>query len=320
MTRLAPMAVGDLFRSERDTSETRVFRAETLQFYKELYPWDLLVRMLEHGEPTAFPLENREFSVTQVASTGDEYFTRHLWAETAASLKKKLTDMKLVRIDVGAVHTTCVSWHTRPTCKPIIREMVFDIDAQEYTRECCSDDKKVCERCWIFIECAVAVLDRLFRERLRFSNVLWVSSGRRGVHAWILDRDPCASSAVPRRFVLDWIASADAKSDSGALRECRKHFQRYHGRSPCSTKECLESMWPKIDGPVTLGVSHLLKAPLSVHPATGRVCVPFRPEDCAKVYPAQALRVDVVLHERRAFGEAVELLRDILDESYGKEE
>jgi DNA primase catalytic subunit len=34
---------------------------------------------------------------------------------------------------------------------------------------------------------------------------------------------------------------------------------------------------PRIDVDVTKSFTHLVKAPLSVHPATGLVCMPFRP-------------------------------------------
>ena len=50
----------------------------------------------------------------------------------------------------------------------------------------------------------------------------------------------------------------------------------------------MEFVWPKLDAKVTMQVTHLSKCVLSLHPKTGRLCVPvtgdpldFKPEQCA---------------------------------------
>ena len=68
------------------------------------------------------------------------------------------------------------------------REYVIDIDMSDYDaiRSCCQG-KKLCKRCWKFIILAVKVLKRSLNQDLGFTNILWVFSGRRGIHAWICD-------------------------------------------------------------------------------------------------------------------------------------
>jgi len=41
--------------------------------------------------------------------------------------------------------------------------------------------------CFIIALCGAQVIDRGLREDFGFENILWVYSGRRGVHCWVCD-------------------------------------------------------------------------------------------------------------------------------------
>lgn len=80
---------------------------------------------------------------------------------------------------------------------------MFDIDMTDYdgVRTCCSA-ADICSRCWGFIAAAVKVLHAALVDQFGFRHLLWVYSGRRGIHLWISDPEAMDLTDDQRRALV----------------------------------------------------------------------------------------------------------------------
>ncbi|KAG6866642.1 hypothetical protein C0991_000752 [Blastosporella zonata] len=185
-----------------------------LTFYRRLYPFKSIFNWLNHEHVPTRLFTNREFAFTL---PGDVYLRYNSFG-TAEELKKHVCHLNPTRFEVGPVYSL------RPKDRklsrtgafsPLQRELVFDIDMTDYdpVRRCCSG-ADICKRCWVFIALAVKVIDAAVREQFGYEDLLWVYSGRRGIHLWISDKEAMELTDDQRKSLVGWMTVAHGGQES----------------------------------------------------------------------------------------------------------
>ena len=133
--------------------------------------------------------QRREFCFT----LDGDIFVRYQSFKDGMELKKALQDRCPSKIDIGPVYTVDPQRRAAYTTaqggfSPVERELVFDIDISDYDDvRNCGQEGHICSKCWPLMAAAVAILDRGLREDFGFQHILFVFSGRRGLHCWVCD-------------------------------------------------------------------------------------------------------------------------------------
>ena len=127
-------------------------------------------------------------------------------------MKKMIQKRQPHKIDIGAVFSAYPKDHT--TIRPDLfkteeRELVFDIDMTDYdeVRTCCTG-ANICHRCWPFMTMALKCVDVALREDFNFKHILWIYSGRRGIHCWVNDENARKLSNDVRTAVVEYLSLA----------------------------------------------------------------------------------------------------------------
>jgi len=173
------------------------------QYYSRLFPYSQFIRWLQYGNVDKNYLAHREFSFTLEGDIYLRYLTFTSQTEFETALKKKCP----IKMDIGAVYNARASEHRRMTnFTPVERELVFDIDLTDYddVRNCCSG-ASICPKCWRYMTVAVQILNAALKEDFGFSNILWVYSGRRGIHCWVCDSQARKLSGQARSAVAEYL-------------------------------------------------------------------------------------------------------------------
>lgn len=218
-------------------------------YYDLVFPAAPYITWLSYGEKTDQRLKinrttdkgnyvsRREFSMTL---DGDIYI-RYLALPDGESLEAStsyfqtlLHDKRPIKIDIGAIYSNSPKFkssrHPQYQSKgasviPREKEICFDIDMTDYdpVRRCCSG-ADICIKCWPLMKIACKVLSHQLKKAFGYTNLLFVYSGRRGVHCWVCDPKARSCPAVARSALAEYlniIAGSSGPGDNGAAEKKR---------------------------------------------------------------------------------------------------
>ncbi|TIB70083.1 hypothetical protein E3P77_00133 [Wallemia ichthyophaga] len=184
-----------------DASNPHVTRA----YYERLYPFKQMYQFYNGDIVPTRQFTNREFAFT----VKDDIYLRYLSFSTWDDWKKETLRLNPSRFEIGAVYTA------RPRDKKSLapsafktkeRELVFDIDMTDYDDiRTCAAGKDICQQCWGFVVAAMRVLDTVLRQDFGYKHLLWVFSGRRGIHCWVSDPAARALTDEQRKALVGYI-------------------------------------------------------------------------------------------------------------------
>ena len=137
-----------------------------------------------------------------------DLMARYKSFDDVEDLRRGIVAFEPHRIEIGPIYTHQPKLREKAigVFETVERELIFDIDASDYDdiRVCCQA-KKMCDFCWEFMVAGVHALDALLREDFGFMHLLWVFSGRRGIHCWVSDKKARKLTNSQRSAVAKYI-------------------------------------------------------------------------------------------------------------------
>jgi DNA primase small subunit len=171
-------------------------------YYQKHFPFALLDQWFGKR------LDHMEFSFTFLIQN-QQVYNRFQSFDSIQQLQHIMVSKTPIKMDIGACYNVkpCLK-KTIESCTfvPLSREFVLDIDLTDYDpiRSCCQGTT-VCGVCWGFITVAIQILHQLLVSDLGLKHIVWVFSGRRGVHCWVSDETVRVATTEERRAMVQYL-------------------------------------------------------------------------------------------------------------------
>lgn len=178
------------------------------RYYSQLFPHEAFCDLFSR-EWRGSRIALREVAL----ETTDGCYMRYLNAPNASGIKKLLGDKHAEKIHVGAIY------NVEPPMKrkniplvPTSRELVFDIDLNDYVSGVYADDIDECDAMWDLVAFGAVVVVFVLKKHFAFEHFMISYSGRRGCHLTVHDARACGLEDQARSAILSYLQPGPAKS------------------------------------------------------------------------------------------------------------
>jgi DNA primase catalytic subunit len=247
-------------------------------YYKLVFPYELIWKLFVRSE-------HREVALS-CEYKSREFYKRFQSTPTHLAFANTVTQKNVKAVHIGAFYDNERNMNPSYFCG---KELVFDLDLNDNPARsiCCGKEKKCCEKCWIFAEAAMEIIEFFMTQVYGIceSQIVHVFSGSKGFHTWILD--PCFFNLndIGRGNVLDHMLLNNTQQDvkDAVYAICKKYYDQFkeedYAKEFCrlfirdtTLRVDIEHFFlPKFDQAVTKSKIHLTKIPLAMHPSSKKI-------------------------------------------------
>jgi DNA primase catalytic subunit len=185
----------------------------------ELYPWQTCFRMLCMNEAPQGATR-----IVGIQFKDQSPFMLHSWYQ--------MQSCDVFRDNMRRRQPYALHMGDRFSQDQHYKEIVFDMDANDFVRFCgCGDEKRLCTQCWTQMQGAYLLLQHYLVKMHAYSpsSILWVFSGNRGLHCLVNDRRALLLDKAQRETLFAYLYGC-TQSDTTLweyIKTLQKHDQEF---------------------------------------------------------------------------------------------
>ncbi len=185
-------------------------------YYSTDFDVQVLSRVIEFSS-----FSTREFGFVSLSGK----FFRNIAFENPKALQDFLIDRCPTDAYIGALYDNPPSRKTPiHTLEWKGHELVFDIDLTDYDAVrkfvCdCTGANQVCVRCWQLINISISLIDETMRRDFGMNELVWLFSGRRGVHGWVRDPETVNLDRDQRQSIIDYLSVVKGEDETARVQD-----------------------------------------------------------------------------------------------------